>query len=86
MTSALDQPLPAGDDPWAVSARPPVPGVALAGPATRCPPPASWMFRAAHAAARDAVHQPLDPASSAPTSRVPSCLEVHSARARPRPP
>ena len=62
MSSALDAALPPGDDPWAVLRAATRARVALGRAGDALPTVRELEFRAAHAAARDAVHQPLDPA------------------------
>jgi ethanolamine ammonia-lyase small subunit len=88
MSSALDQPLPAADDPWAVLRAATRARVALGRAGDALPTVRELEFRAAHAAARDAVHQPLDPdvvraaldsARSGSTMPGHDLLEVHSA-------
>ncbi|MGY1764444.1 ethanolamine ammonia-lyase subunit EutC [Geodermatophilus sp. SYSU D00779] len=79
MTDALDRPLPASDDPWAVLRAATRARVALGRAGDALPTTRELEFRAAHAAARDAVHQPLDP--DLVRTRLPGAevLEVHSA-------
>jgi ethanolamine ammonia-lyase small subunit len=62
VTDALDRPLPASEDPWAVLRSATRARVALGRAGDALPTDRELEFRAAHAAARDAVHQPLDPA------------------------
>ncbi|SHN84100.1 Ethanolamine ammonia-lyase light chain [Geodermatophilus obscurus] len=77
MSSALDAPLPPGDDPWAVLRAATRARVALGRAGDALPTARELEFRAAHAAARDAVHQPLDADRLRPT--LGDFLEVHSA-------
>jgi ethanolamine ammonia-lyase small subunit len=79
MTSALDQPLPPGDDPWAVLRAATRARVALGRAGDALPTTRELEFRAAHAAARDAVHQPLNPAVVRAALPDVELLEVHSA-------
>ena len=77
MTDALDRPLPASDDPWSVLRSATRARVALGRAGDALPTARELEFRAAHAAARDAVHQPLDPDRLRPA--LGDFLEVHSA-------
>ncbi len=77
MTDALDRPLPASEDPWAVLRSATRARVALGRAGVALPTARELEFRAAHAAARDAVHQPLDADRLRPT--LGDFLEVHSA-------
>ena len=77
MTDALDRPLPASDDPWAVLRSATRARVALGRAGDALPTARELEFRAAHAAARDAVHQPLEVDRLRPA--LGAFLEVHSA-------
>ena len=77
MSTALDQPLPPGDDPWAVLRAATRARVALGRAGDALPTARELEFRAAHAAARDAVHQPLEVDRLRPA--LGAFLEVHSA-------
>ena len=77
MSSALDAALPPGDDPWAVLRAATRARVALGRAGDALPTVRELEFRAAHAAARDAVHQPLEPDRL--RAALGDLLEVHSA-------
>jgi ethanolamine ammonia-lyase small subunit len=79
VSSALDAPLSPGDDPWAVLRAATRARVALGRTGDALPTARELEFRAAHAAARDAVHQPLDPAVVRAALPDVELLEVHSA-------
>ncbi|MBB3085355.1 ethanolamine ammonia-lyase subunit EutC [Geodermatophilus sabuli] len=79
MSSALDQPLPPDGDPWAVLRRATRARVALGRAGDALPTSRELEFRVAHAAARDAVHQPLDPGVVRDLLPAHEVLEVHSA-------
>ncbi|WP_448638723.1 ethanolamine ammonia-lyase subunit EutC [Geodermatophilus sp. URMC 63] len=77
MTEALDRPLPPRDDPWSVLRSATRARVALGRAGDALPTARELEFRAAHAAARDAVHQPLEADRLRPA--LGEFLEVHSA-------
>ncbi|MGY1711191.1 ethanolamine ammonia-lyase subunit EutC [Geodermatophilus sp. SYSU D00758] len=79
MSSALDRPLPAGEDPWSVLRSATRARVALGRAGDALPTSRELEFRAAHAAARDAVHQPLEPAVLRAALPGEELLEVRSA-------
>ncbi|MGY1691007.1 ethanolamine ammonia-lyase subunit EutC [Geodermatophilus sp. SYSU D01105] len=79
MSSALEQPLPPDPDPWAVLRSATRARVALGRAGDALPTSRELEFRAAHAAARDAVHMPLDPALVRAGLAGREVLEVHSA-------
>jgi ethanolamine ammonia-lyase small subunit len=79
VTDALDRPLPASDDPWAVLRAATRARVALGRAGDALPTARELEFRAAHAAARDAVHQQLDPDLVRTQLPGVELLEVHSA-------
>ncbi|MGY1703401.1 ethanolamine ammonia-lyase subunit EutC [Geodermatophilus sp. SYSU D00697] len=79
MSGALEQPLPPDPDPWAVLRSATRARVALGRAGDALPTSRELEFRAAHAAARDAVHMPLDPARVRAGLPGREVLEVHSA-------